>query len=142
MSREIIVNSRTYPIPSQPTIVVCVDGCEQDYINQAILSGKAPFLASLRSFGTVLAGDCVVPSFTNPNNLSIVTGAPPSVHGICGNFFFDEETQTEVLMNDPKYLRAPSQQEWWASRRGDGQGQAAKSAGPPSGRDLLFGGES
>jgi phosphonoacetate hydrolase len=108
MSREIIVNSRTYPIPSQPTIVVCVDGCEQDYINQAILSGKAPFLASLRSFGTVLAGDCVVPSFTNPNNLSIVTGAPPSVHGICGNFFFDEETQTEVLMNDPKYLRAPT----------------------------------
>ncbi|WP_345817038.1 phosphonoacetate hydrolase (plasmid) [Paraburkholderia sp. PREW-6R] len=108
MSRKIEVNNRTYSIPSQPTIVVCVDGCEQDYVNQAILAGKAPFLASLRSSGTVLAGDCVVPSFTNPNNLSIVTGAPPSVHGICGNFFFDEETQTEVLMNDPRYLRAPT----------------------------------
>ena len=56
----------------------------------------------------MLAGDCVVPSFTNPNNLSIVTGAPPSVHGICGNFFFDRETQAEVLMNDAKYLRAPT----------------------------------
>ncbi|WP_317851689.1 alkaline phosphatase family protein [Pseudomonas sp. A-R-19] len=49
-----------------------------------------------------------MPSFTNPNNLSIVTGAPPSVHGICGNFFFDQDTQEEVLMNDAKYLRAPT----------------------------------
>ncbi|BBQ02082.1 phosphonoacetate hydrolase (plasmid) [Burkholderia sp. SFA1] len=108
MTRQINVNSRTYQWPSAPTIVVCVDGCEQEYINQAILAGKVSFLASLQSTGTVLAGDCVVPSFTNPNNLSIVTGAPPSVHGICGNFFFDKETQSEVLMNDAKYLRAPT----------------------------------
>jgi phosphonoacetate hydrolase len=50
--------------------------------------------------------DCVMPSFTNPNNLSIVTGVPPSVHGICGNYFYDPDTGTEVMMNDPKYLRA------------------------------------
>jgi phosphonoacetate hydrolase len=50
----------------------------------------------------------VVPSFTNPNNLSIVTGAPPSVHGICGNYLFDTATGTEVMMNDPKWLRAPT----------------------------------
>jgi phosphonoacetate hydrolase len=56
--------------------------------------------------GTSLLGDCVVPSFTNPNNLSIVTGAPPSVHGICGNFFFDRDTGQEVMMNDARYLRA------------------------------------
>jgi phosphonoacetate hydrolase len=48
----------------------------------------------------------VVPSFTNPNNLSIVTGAPPSVHGICGNYFWDRDAGAEVMMNDPKYLRA------------------------------------
>ncbi|AJW97555.1 phosphonoacetate hydrolase [Burkholderia gladioli] len=108
MSRSITVNSRNYRLPSAPTIVVCVDGCEQEYINQAILAGSAPFLASLTEFGTVLSGDCVVPSFTNPNNLSIVTGAPPSVHGICGNFFFDRERGEEVLMNDAKYLRAPT----------------------------------
>jgi len=50
----------------------------------------------------------VVPSFTNPNNLSIVTGAPPSVHGICGNYLYDTASDTEVMMNDPKWLRAPS----------------------------------
>ena len=58
--------------------------------------------------GTALVADCVVPSFTNPNNLSIVTGAPPSVHGICGNYLYDTATGTEVMMNDPKWLRAPT----------------------------------
>jgi phosphonoacetate hydrolase len=108
MTQLINVNSRSYRLSSAPTIVICVDGCEQEYINQAIQAGQTPFLAELTGFGTVLTGDCVVPSFTNPNNLSIVTGAPPSVHGICGNFFFDQETQEEVLMNDAKYLRAPT----------------------------------
>src|ERR1700749_3385382 len=108
MSEHIVVNDRSYRLPDAPTIVICVDGCEQEYINQAILAGQAPFLAKLAGFGTVLTGAWVLPSFTNPNNLSIRTGAPLSVHGICGNFFFDEYTRTEVLMNDPKYLRAPT----------------------------------
>jgi phosphonoacetate hydrolase len=108
MTDSILVNARQYRLPVTPTIVVCVDGCEQEYINQAIQAGSAPFLAQLASGGTVLMGDCVVPSFTNPNNLSIVTGVPPAVHGICGNFFFDEEAGAEVLMNDVKYLRAPT----------------------------------
>jgi phosphonoacetate hydrolase len=58
--------------------------------------------------GTALIADCVVPSFTNPNNLSIVTGAPPSVHGICGNYLFDTAGGVEVMMNDPEWLRAPT----------------------------------
>jgi len=49
-----------------------------------------------------------VPSFTNPNNISIVTGVPPSVHGISGNFFYDVASGREVMMNDPAYLRAPT----------------------------------
>ena len=65
----------------------------------------APFLARLQHTGTVLDADCVIPSFTNPNNLSIVTGVPPAVHGICGNYFYDRDAGAEVMMNDPKYLR-------------------------------------
>ena len=100
------INGRTYAPPKNPVVVVCVDGCEPEYINQAIATGRTPFLARLRETGTCLTADCVVPSFTNPNNLSIVTGAPPSVHGICGNFFWDRDANAEVMMNDPKYLRA------------------------------------
>ena len=104
--RTVSVNGRTYRWPDRPLVVVCVDGCEPDYINQAIEAGRAPFLASLAQRGTCLTADSVVPSFTNPNNLSIVTGAPPSVHGICGNFFWDPDARAEVMMNDAKYLRA------------------------------------
>src|SRR6202795_3412288 len=102
----IIVNGREYRWPQRPVVVVCVDGCEPDYISQAIEAGAAPFLAGLNGRGTCLTADCVVPSFTNPNNLSIVTGTPPSVHGICGNYFWDAEAGAEVMMNDAKYLRA------------------------------------
>ncbi len=104
--RTLTVNGRRYRWPERPLVVVCVDGCEPDYINQAIEAGRAPFLASLKERGTCLTADSVVPSFTNPNNLSIVTGAPPAVHGICGNFFWDQEAGAEVMMNDAKYLRA------------------------------------
>jgi phosphonoacetate hydrolase len=100
------VNGRTYQWMERPVVIVCVDGCEQEYINQAIQAGAVPFLKKLAESGTVLSGDCVVPSFTNPNNLSIVTGVPPSVHGICGNYFYDAQADAEVMMNDPKYLRA------------------------------------
>ena len=102
------VNQRNYAAPKQPTVVVCVDGCEPDYLAQAVAHGKMPWLKRVLAEGTVLVADCVIPSFTNPNNLSIVTGAPPSVHGICGNYLFDVATGTEVMMNDPKWLRAPT----------------------------------
>ncbi len=101
----VAVNGRGYRWPERPLVVVCVDGCEPDYVNQAIEAGYAPWIASLGDRGICLTADCVVPSFTNPNNLSIVTGVPPAVHGICGNYFFDAEAGAEVMMNDAKYLR-------------------------------------
>jgi phosphonoacetate hydrolase len=104
----ITVNGRSYALAHQPTVVVCVDGCEPDYIAQAVAHGHVPWLAQVLRTGTVLVADCVIPSFTNPNNLSIVTGVPPSVHGICGNYLFDVASNTEVMMNDPKWLRAPT----------------------------------
>jgi phosphonoacetate hydrolase len=103
---EVTVNGRSYRWPNRPLVVVCVDGCEPDYVNQAIAADCAPWMASLKDRGTCLTADSVVPSFTNPNNLSIVTGVPPAVHGICGNYFWDAEVGAEVMMNDPKYLRA------------------------------------
>ena len=102
---DISVNGRTYRLPRQPVVVVCVDGSEPGYIERAVEAGRAPWFSKVLKEGTNLVGDCVVPSFTNPNNLSIVTGRPPSVHGICGNYFLDPETGKEVMMNDPKFLR-------------------------------------
>ncbi len=106
--KTVDVNGRRYRWMTEPLVVVCVDGCEYDYLEGAAASGRAPYLGRLLREGTAFKGDCVVPSFTNPNNLSIVTGVPPAVHGICGNYFYDREADAEVMMNDPKYLRAGS----------------------------------
>src|SRR5262245_48555114 len=99
------VNGRRYARPQQPVVVVCVDGSEPGYVERAVEAGVAPWFGRTLERGTALTGDSVVPTFTNPNNLSIVTGAPPAVHGICGNFFWDRDAGAEVMMNDPKFLR-------------------------------------
>jgi phosphonoacetate hydrolase len=104
----LLVNARHYALPNCPVVVVCVDGCEPDYLAQAVASGHMPWMKNVLQHGTAIVADCVVPTFTNPNNLSIVTGVPPSVHGICGNYLYDTASDSEVMMNDPKWLRAPT----------------------------------
>ncbi len=101
-------NGRAYRFPKAPTVVVCLDGSEPGYIEETIAAGRAPTFARFMREGASLLADSVIPSFTNPNNLSIITGRPPAVHGIAGNYFWDPAAQTEVMMNDPKFLRAPT----------------------------------
>ena len=100
------VNGRTYAWPHRPLVAVCIDGSAPAYIDRAVADGAMPFVAGMRETGTDCLADAVLPSFTNPNNLSIVTGAPPSVHGICGNYFYDRDAGEEVMMNEPRFLRA------------------------------------
>ena len=108
-ARNISVNGRTYRWPGKPVVVICVDGSEPAYIEQAVDAGVMPWTKRvLETRGTDLRCHCVVPSFTNPNNLSIVTGVEPAVHGICGNFYYDRENDVEVMMNDPSLLRTPT----------------------------------
>ncbi len=104
-TKALSINGRTYAWPKQPLVVVCIDGSQPEYMEEAVASGHMPFTKEIINRGADLRGHCVVPSFTNPNNLSIVTGVPPKVHGISGNFFLDPETGEEVMMNDPKLLR-------------------------------------
>ncbi|RKT21410.1 phosphonoacetate hydrolase [Paraburkholderia sp. RAU2J] len=80
--RTIEVNGRSYRLPLQATVVVRVDGCESDYLDSAVAAGVAPFIGKMLAGGAAFKGDCVIPSFTNRNNLSIVCGVPPSVHGL------------------------------------------------------------
>jgi phosphonoacetate hydrolase len=101
----VAVNGRTYRWPDRPLVVLCIDGCEPDYITQAVAAGAMPWMGRMLREGTYRTADAVVPSFTNPNNLSIITGVPPLRHGISGNYFYDPDAGVEVMMNDPKYLR-------------------------------------
>lgn len=106
--QPVTVNGRTYAWPQSTLVVICCDGSEPAYTDQGMADGIMPNLKAMVERGANERGFCVVPSFTNPNNLSIVTGQPPSVHGICGNYLIDPDTGEEVMMNDPKFLRAPT----------------------------------
>ncbi|MBZ3694352.1 phosphonoacetate hydrolase [Phyllobacterium calauticae] len=105
---NVSVNGRNYAWPRVTAIAICLDGCEPAYLDEAIKAGLMPALVKIKEKGTVRMAHSVIPSFTNPNNMSIATGRPPSVHGICGNYLYERETGKEVMMNDPRFLRAPT----------------------------------
>src|SRR5262245_55625202 len=106
--KAVSVNGRNYTWPQAPLVVICCDGSEPDYMETSRARGLMPTLDRMIAKGENRRGLSAMPSFTNPNNLSIVTGRPPAIHGICGNYLIDPETGREVMMNDPKWLRAPT----------------------------------
>ncbi len=108
VSSPVTANDREYPAPKVCAIAICLDGCEPEYLEKAIADGLMPNLARMKETGTDRLAHSVIPSFTNPNNLSIATGRPPIVHGICGNYLYDPDTGEEVMMNDVRFLRAPT----------------------------------
>ena len=89
MSENLEINKREYPSNfSKTAIVICLDGSQKEYLEEASKSNLTPNLDQLIASGENLLVHSAIPSFTNPNNISIVTGQPSSVHGICGNFFY------------------------------------------------------
>jgi len=102
---SIALHGRQYTLPTRPIVVVCIDGCDPEYIERGIADGICPTIASFHRDGFGGIADCVMPSFTNPNNVSIVTGAPPAVHGIGGNYFLDRASGREIMMTDASLLR-------------------------------------
>ena len=101
---EFAVNDRSYRLPSGPMAVVCVDGCEDAYLNVALEQGRMPQLAGILAGGWRGMARGALPSFTNVNNAAIVTGQPPVVTGLSGNFFLDPDTGEEVMMNSADFL--------------------------------------
>ena len=108
LTTSVETNGRQYEAPKCCAVVICLDGCEPAYLDVAIEHGLMPNLQRIRQNGTSRIAHSVIPSFTNPNNMSIATGRPPAVHGICGNYLFEPETGEEVMMNDVRFLRAPT----------------------------------
>ncbi len=105
-TQRFTVNGRTYTPPGQPIVVICLDGSSDEYFDAALARGRMPHLQRISVSGYRGLARGAMPSFTNVNNSSIVTGVPPSVHGIGGNYFFDATTGQEVMMNSAKFLRA------------------------------------
>ncbi|MBN9439290.1 phosphonoacetate hydrolase [Bosea sp. (in: a-proteobacteria)] len=97
---EIRVNGRSYRKPIVPTVVICFDGCDPRYIAHGLEANLLPNISRVISQGFYAIADAAMPTFTNPNNMSIVAGAPPKVHGIAGNYYLDRATGKEVMITD------------------------------------------
>jgi phosphonoacetate hydrolase len=106
MADVIELNERRYRKPLRPTVVICVDGCDPEYVERGVGDGIFATIGAFRERGFLGTADAVMPTFTNPNNVSIVTGAPPSVHGIAGNYYLDRETGREIMMTDEHLMRS------------------------------------
>lgn len=100
------VRNQTYVLPSRPVVVVCIDGCADEYLDVSLARGRMPHLAEMARTGYRGLVRAALPTFTNVNNAAICTGAPPAVTGIAGNFFLDPETGEEVMMNSSRFLRS------------------------------------
>jgi phosphonoacetate hydrolase len=108
MSQErppVVVNGVKYRWPDRPVVVVIIDGGDPAYIQQFLHEGAIPNVARFMQEGFAVVADGTVPSFTCPNNMSIVTGTPASKHGISGNFYLDTATGEAVVMTGPELLR-------------------------------------
>ncbi|NLI30353.1 MAG: phosphonoacetate hydrolase [Nitrospiraceae bacterium] len=106
--RSINANGKAYRWPDDPLVVVCLDGGQPEYIEAALDRNLVPNISAFMRDGFAAIAEGAMPSFTNPNNISIISGVPPSVHGISGNYFLDPETGEAVMMNEARFLRAES----------------------------------
>ena len=107
-AKSVEVNGTGYRWPERPIVVVCIDGGDPAYIEHGVAAGIIPNIERYMREGFHTVAHGTMPSFTCPNNMSIVTGRPASVHGISGNFYLDRETNQPVVMTGPELLRVRS----------------------------------
>ena len=102
------LNKIKYSWPKKPLALVCIDGGDPEYLETGLRDGIIPNIARFMKEGFYQVAQGSMPSFTCPNNMSIVTGTEPEIHGISGNFFLDPKTQEPVVMTGPELLRSRS----------------------------------
>ena len=106
MSTDFTANGRRYRAPERPVLAICADGWDPAYVDDALGRALMPQLAAaLQRGGTYALASAQVPTFTNPNNVAIVTGISAAGNGIAGNHFLDP-SGAEVQVTDPSFLRA------------------------------------
>lgn len=90
------------PHSSKRAFLICIDGCDPDYIKRS----SVPNLRRLARRGTYIEeGISMVPTVTNVNNVSLITGAYPDKHGITSNCYYDMDSGKEVYMESAEFIK-------------------------------------
>lgn len=85
-------------------LIALIDGFDPEYLERSDM----PNLKRLISSGVYRVGKCVLPSVTNVNNASVVTGCFPDEHGIVTNFYYDPRTGESKEMESAEFLLRPT----------------------------------
>ncbi len=90
--------------PARRALVFLIDGFDPDYVRATDL----PNLMGLARAGAfTLDGQGVMPSLTNVNHASLLTGTFPDRHGLCANFYYDRPTGKEVFLDQAAFVEQP-----------------------------------
>ncbi len=104
--KTIDVNGRRYRLPVAPTAVVCIGGGAPDYLDAALAAGVMPFVARMTRDGAAFSAESAMPALGAASQVSIVCGASPAVHGICGQTVYDPRAGVEHALQGADDLRA------------------------------------
>ena len=91
-------------------VLVMIDGLDPEYLEAC----PAPNLAAIGRQGFRGTGRAMLPTVTNVNNVSLVTGAYPAEHGITSNYWLDRTSvqppaaATPAAPESPHPASAPS----------------------------------
>jgi len=85
-------------------LIVLVDGFGPDYLERSDM----PNLKRMGRGGGFKIGKSVIPSVTNVNNASVVTGSFPKDHGITTNYQFDRATGKSFEMESSEFVLRPT----------------------------------
>src|SRR5258707_5721130 len=91
------LNGRQYRSPTRPVVVICADGCDPAYIEAGLAGGVLPTIAKMRDPGFYALPDALMPTFTNPHNISIVTRSSPAVYGASEEFSPDTASAAPTI---------------------------------------------
>ncbi len=105
MKTSVNINGTNYRWPIRPVVVVCIDGGDPSYLQRFLAEGVVPNIDRFVQEGFATVAEGSMPSFTCPNNMSIITGTATSRHGISGNYYLDTQTWQPVVMTGPELLR-------------------------------------
>lgn len=87
--------------PGKKALLICLDGCGPDYIRRS----DVPNIRQLCKEGVYVDnGLSMVPTVTNVNNVSLITGVYPEGHGITSNCYYDRYAMREVYMESPSFI--------------------------------------
>ena len=100
--RSDVQSKRPRFLMSRTVVIICIDGFDPEYLETC----EAPNLKALGRKGFLKIGRGMMPSVTNVNNVSLVTGSYPEVHGINSNYSLVRETGEEIYMESGKHVLA------------------------------------